>query len=168
MTKISGPWGKKEKIVQVAAGHTFALFLTESGNVYAAGSCEHGQLGNGTTGERIVKGNKIAWDVQSPPSMCPLPCGWTPADVWQTEQVLGLLEDKKIVQVAAGTGHSLALDEDGHVYAWGYAGYCRLGLGTQKDELVPALVAQFSDSNEKKRAREVYCGPTSKLLPFDI
>lgn len=68
--------------MQVATGNTFTLFLTDAGQVYAAGSSEHGQLGNGSTselkrrshqcranspGERIVKGNKLAWDVQTPP-----------------------------------------------------------------------------------------------------
>jgi alpha-tubulin suppressor-like RCC1 family protein len=36
---------------QVSAGHTFSLFLTNTGQVYAAGSSESGQLGNGKTGK---------------------------------------------------------------------------------------------------------------------
>lgn len=79
----------------------------------------------------------------------------------------GLIEDtfegKKIAQISSGNQHSLALDEDGNVYAWGYAGYARLGLGDQKDQLVPTLVPQFSDSNPKRRAETVICGPTSEL-----
>lgn len=43
------------------------------------------------------------------------------------------LQDKRITQVASGSSHSLALDDLGHVYAWGNAGYARLGLGDQKD-----------------------------------
>jgi alpha-tubulin suppressor-like RCC1 family protein len=66
LARIDGPWGK-DKIVQVTAGLTFSLFLTSKGQVYACGSCEHGQLGSGTTGERIVKGNKLAYDAQTPP-----------------------------------------------------------------------------------------------------
>lgn len=73
-------------------------------------------------------------------------------------------EGKKIAQISSGNQHSLALDEDGNVYAWGYAGYARLGLGDQKDQLVPTLVPQFSDSNPKRRAETVICGPTSKLF----
>lgn len=46
-----------EKVVAAAAGITFSLFLTDSGKVYAVGSGEKGQLGNGKV-----------WD---PPS---LPC----------------------------------------------------------------------------------------------
>lgn len=28
------------------------------------------------------------------------------------------------------------------VYVWGYNGYCRLGLGNQKDVLIPQIVPQ--------------------------
>lgn len=50
--------------------------------------------------------------------------------------VQGTIADKKIVQIASGNAHSLALDDKGYVYAWGYNGYCRLGLGDQKDRYV--------------------------------
>lgn len=37
-------------------------------SVFAFGSGEKGQLGNGTTGERISTGNKTAYDIESEPS----------------------------------------------------------------------------------------------------
>lgn len=49
--------------------------------------------------------------------------------------ILGLvqgLKDVKVVKIASGNQHSLALDADGYVYGWGEGGYCRLGLGDQK------------------------------------
>lgn len=69
LTKVAGPWvGDPEaKIVQATAGHTFSLFLTSTGQVYASGSSEFGQLGNGKTGERLVKAGKIAYDIEVPP-----------------------------------------------------------------------------------------------------
>lgn len=36
--------------------------------VFAFGSGEHGQLGNGRTGEHIVSAGKTAFDVESEPS----------------------------------------------------------------------------------------------------
>lgn len=36
--------------------------------VFAFGSGEHGQLGNGRTGEHIITGNKTAYDVHNDPS----------------------------------------------------------------------------------------------------
>ena len=35
------------------------------------------------------------------------------------------LDDKKIIQIACGSNHSYALDDEGNVYAWGFAGYGR-------------------------------------------
>jgi alpha-tubulin suppressor-like RCC1 family protein len=72
-------------------------------------------------GERIVKAGKTGYDLEYPP-----------------RKVQGL-ENKKIVQIASGNQHSLAMDEDGYVWAWGYAGYSRLGLQDQKDRCVYAL-----------------------------
>jgi alpha-tubulin suppressor-like RCC1 family protein len=43
------------------------------------------------------------------------------------------LVDRKITQIASGNQHSLAMDNEGYVYAWGFAGYSRLGLQDQKD-----------------------------------
>lgn len=41
--------------------------------VYAFGSAEKGQLGNGTTGEHIVTGGKLVYDAESEPCMAHLP-----------------------------------------------------------------------------------------------
>ena len=72
-------------VVKAAAGITFSVVLTDAGKgmcmmscsdalwitclpVYAFGSGEKGQLGNGRTGEHIITGNKTAYDVHSDPS----------------------------------------------------------------------------------------------------
>lgn len=76
--------GNKEKVVMASAGVTFSVVLTESGKggfvvsatelslnmypVFTFGSAEKGQLGNGTTGERITTGNKTAFDIEPSPS----------------------------------------------------------------------------------------------------
>lgn len=51
------------------------------------------------------------------------------------------LQDKRITQIASGSSHSLALDDRGHVYAWGNAGYAKLGLGDQENRYVPFRLA---------------------------
>ena len=80
--------GSKERVVMASAGLTFSAVLTESGRgicftstcdlvcvfmhfwlVFTFGSAEKGQLGNGTTGERITTGNKTAYDMDPNPSM---------------------------------------------------------------------------------------------------
>ena len=89
------------------------------------------------------------------------------------------LRGKRIVQIASGNQHSLALDEDGYVYAWGFAGYSRLGLEDQKDRcvrpagvvddatkarLVPTIIPAFTDARENRRGAAILCGPTSQLF----
>lgn len=147
-TKIPGPWSKDSatKIVQVTAGNTFSLFLADSGEVYAAGSSESGQLGNGKTGERLLKAGKTGFDLEVPARL-----------------VQGLA-NKRITSIASGNQHSLALDEEGFVYAWGFAGYSRLGLQDQKDRLVPTIVPSFTGKNQKTRASKILCGPTNSVV----
>lgn len=57
---------------------------------------------------------------------------WFPGDQFFGDDRLGRCERKVvIVQVAAGTRHSLALGNDGCVYAWGHGGHGRLGTGSE-------------------------------------
>ncbi|XP_078385864.1 putative E3 ubiquitin-protein ligase HERC3 [Cetorhinus maximus] len=46
-------------------------------------------------------------------------------------QLLKSLRDRKIIQVACGSDHSLALSKDGKLFAWGQNTYGQLGLGTK-------------------------------------
>ncbi|KAI0793742.1 RCC1/BLIP-II [Fomes fomentarius] len=145
---VNGPKlnGAKEKVVTAAAGTTFSLVLTESGRVFAFGSEEKGQLGNGSAGERIVSAGKSAFDYETEPIL-----------------VKGLAE-RKIVQISCGPQHSIARDEAGRVFVWGYNGYCRLGLGDQKDVLVPKQVPQFAGPNEISMAAHVSAGPSNSVV----
>ncbi|KAI9455036.1 RCC1/BLIP-II [Russula earlei] len=147
---VNGPLhpqtGEQEHVIAAAAGITFTLFLTVRGKIYASGSGEKGQLGNGRTGEHIATGNRTAFDIESEP----IP-------------IKGL-DDKKIVQIACGQQHSIALDEDGIVWVWGYNGYCRLGLGNQKDVLTPQIVPQFAGPNKQFLGAKVAAGPTNSVV----
>ncbi|KZT59067.1 RCC1/BLIP-II protein [Calocera cornea HHB12733] len=147
---IQGGWARgklREKAVFASAGVTFTLVLTESGRVYAFGSGEHGQLGNGRTGERIAQANKTTYDIEDEPIL-----------------VKGPLDGKKVVQIACGQQHAIALTMDGLCYVWGFNGYCRLGLGHQKDVLTPTLVPQFAGANEMTRGAFVAAGPTATIV----
>ena len=59
------------------------------------------------------------------------------------------LDGKHITQIACGPQHSIALDSEGVVYVWGYNGYCRLGLGHQKDTLFPTPVPHVRPSAQE-------------------
>ncbi|KAJ7695045.1 RCC1/BLIP-II [Mycena rosella] len=136
----------KERIVKATAGISFSAVLTDSGKVYTFGSGEKGQLGNGKTGERIITGNKLAFDI-----------------VTQPTQVEGI-DNRKIVQISAGQQHCIALDSTGLVYVWGYGGYCRLGLGTQADELKPKMVPNFAGANDLLMGALVVAGPSNSVV----
>ena len=86
--------------------------------VFSFGSAEKGQLGNGKTGEHIVTGGKTVFDYEWEPSKPVVLLHIT----YYVAQIIGLLvpvrglEDKKVVEIACGQQHSIALDETGSVY----------------------------------------------------
>ncbi|WP_240359264.1 MopE-related protein [Pyxidicoccus trucidator] len=99
----------------VASGAYHSLFLRKDGEVWAWGQNVAGQLGTGST------------------SSTPLP---------QPSPVSGL---PAIKAIAAGVGHSLALDVSGNVWAWGQNASGQAGIGTAGGTvLVPTKVAALS------------------------
>ncbi|GKV03442.1 hypothetical protein SLEP1_g15737 [Rubroshorea leprosula] len=54
----------------------------------------------------------------------------------------------KVVAVAAGEAHTLALTGDGRVFSWGRGMFGRLGTGSEADELFPVEV-KFGNSELK-------------------
>ena len=92
--------GNLANVVTVAAGWDHSLALTRDGSVYAWGSRSHGQVGDGV--------RKTGSPLASPVEISGLP---------------------KIRAIAAGGHHSLALSEDGTVYAWGSNWNGQLGNG---------------------------------------
>ena len=100
-------------ITQVAAGGNFAVALASDGTVYTWGLNNNGQLGNNTTANSSV-----------------------PVAVTTT----GVLNNKVITQIAAGSQHMVAVDSDGTVYAWGYNAQGQLGNNTTTNSTVPIAV----------------------------
>lgn len=51
----------------------------------------------------------------------------------QSEPLLvrGAIEGKKIIQIACGQQHSIALDDEGFCYAWGFGGPFSSSLRTE-------------------------------------
>lgn len=107
---------------------------------------EKGQLGNGRTGEHFVSSKSMAFGQENAPIL-----------------VKGLA-DKFITAISCGQQHSIALDDQGFCYVWGFGGYGRLGLGNANDQLTPALVPRFARENVHSRAAAVYAGPTSTAV----
>ena len=115
-TAAAGPW---LKAVQVSAGGWYALAIDENGNTWTWGQNLRGQLGNGTSYDSSV----------------PVQVRY-PADAGTV----------KIVQVSTGTWHSLAIDEDGNTWAWGWNSDGQLGNNTLGNQSSPAKVFASSQS----------------------
>ena len=111
------------KWVSVAAGNTHSLALDDQGRLWAWGSNVSGQLGDGTNTSHF-----------------------TPILV--SSATLG---GAKWVSVAAGDSYTLALDDQGRLWAWGSNYVGRLGDGTTTDRAMPTLV----NSRRPRRAKWV-------------
>ncbi|CAO3616933.1 unnamed protein product [Cunninghamella blakesleeana] len=135
----------KEKIVDVACGAEFSLVINDKGNVFAFGSQEYGQLGNATTGQYIKSAGQMATQPQPYPLL------------------IKALSERKVKAVSCGANHSLALDDEGYVYSWGFGGFGRLGHGEQKDSHVPKVISQLASSHESARGSKIACGSTCSL-----
>ncbi len=110
-TQVAGLDG----VIQVAAGVSFALAMKRDGTVWAWGAASFGMLGIGpvTTGNGYV----------AVPTQVAFPAA------------------TEIVQIAAGLEHSLAIDSDGNVWAWGEDSLGALGTGVVgQNQLAPVKI----------------------------
>ena len=104
------------QVVEVAAGFNHAVAVKDDGSVWAWGDNSYGQLGDGTFGAENSR----------------------PAPV----RVLGVSDAK---HVAAGEFHSLAVTEDGSVWAWGNNADGQLGDGSTKSRIIPIRLGTIGD-----------------------
>ena len=156
--------GNLDGIVAVAGGGSHSLGLTANGLVWAWGRNWFGQLGDASTTDRVAP---VA--VQGIHNVHAISAGdshslalRTDATVWawglnfdgrlgngtmdrgrkSPAPVPGL---SRIRAISAGEAHSLALDADGTVWAWGANGYGQLGDGTTSARLSPQQVPGLGD-----------------------
>jgi alpha-tubulin suppressor-like RCC1 family protein len=88
-------------LLQVGAGWGFSVGLLDDGRVVSWGLGYRGRLGDGTFKDHNV------------PAYVPVPTA------------------ARVVAVSAGYDHSLALDADGVLWAWGFNRYAQIGDGTR-------------------------------------
>jgi alpha-tubulin suppressor-like RCC1 family protein len=110
--KITASMPPGKIVKKIAAGGEFSLALFDDGTVYAWGHNENRQLGN----------KNITIAISMTPEQVLLPDGTTPS---------------KMTTISAGGSHSLAIAEDGTVWAWGNSVFGQLG-----DGVMPTFNAQ--------------------------
>ncbi len=138
-----------QNIPKIAAGYDHTLAIKNDGKVWAWGSNAYGQLGNGSTISSyvhvpvnhlenvitIAAGNSHSLAVKNDGTI------WAWGDNSNGQLGNGITmnscsipkqvpELKNVVAVAAGYQYSLALTEDGKVWAWGINQFGQLGDGT--------------------------------------
>lgn len=123
--------GLGEKVTAISGGQEHVLLLTSSGRVFSAASAtEHypskGQLG--------IPGLTWATRPEGPVDAC---------------HEITELRGSKIVQIASGDYHSLALDKEGRVFVFGDNGFGQLGV-----EFDPA--APFNDKPTALPLQKLY------------
>ncbi|CAK9798779.1 RCC1 and BTB domain-containing protein 1 [Anthophora quadrimaculata] len=107
------------------------LALTEEGEVYSWGSNSCYQLGNANVNKGLV----------------PSPVEFN-------------LHDKVVIQIACGYRHSLALTDDGKVYAWGDNNFGQIGSNIMTNQNAPLEVIFPSD---EEKVTSISCGPYSSM-----
>jgi alpha-tubulin suppressor-like RCC1 family protein len=90
----------ESKLIKVSAGFKHSIILDEEGSVYACGSNRFGQLALNRSQEYSTNFIKIYF-----------------------HDLIG----SKIIDISGGRRHSLALDDEGNVYSWGFNGVGSLG-----------------------------------------
>lgn len=132
--------GKNGTISQIAAGTDHSAVLTSTGQLYTFGGNYYGQLGNST--------NSGTSNPNPTPATVSLPAS-----------------SGKIVQIAAGSSHTLALTSTGKLYAWGYNFEGQLGNTTNNNTFnpnpTPALVGLPSGSGAP---RQIAAGDRDTLV----
>lgn len=125
--------------VMVSAGYNHNLVLTEDGTVWAMGSNSQGQLGNGNTDDTNT----------------PIKVDFSAAN-----------DIGHIVQVAASSSSSYALDDKGQVWGWGSDAYANLGKGLActtanncvNENPVPVRITVITETATDERITQLAAG----------
>ncbi|KAI9670267.1 MAG: hypothetical protein M1831_006481 [Alyxoria varia] len=146
-----------ERITSIASGLDHALLLTNRGRVFTAASASESFPSKGQLG---IPG--LTWFT-------------LPKDQpFDTPHEVHGLSGFKIRAVAAGDQHSVALDKQGRVFAWGDNGRGQLGIGdTSRDAIfldAPSLLPVsklYAGTLHRPHVRAIYAGGNTTFLSID-
>ncbi|XP_023655081.1 RCC1 and BTB domain-containing protein 1 isoform X1 [Paramormyrops kingsleyae] len=152
-----------KEVTEVACGSHHSMALTSDGEVFAWGYNNCGQVGSGSTANqptpRRVSSclqNRVATGIScgQTSSMAVLDNGEVYGWGYNGSGQLGLgnngnqltpcrlvgLQGLCVLQIACGYSHTLALTDQGCLYAWGANTYGQLGTGSKSNHLSPVQV----------------------------
>lgn len=154
-------------VVAVAAGGFHSLALDSSGRVWAWGDNGIGQLGDGTTTDRSVP---VEVEPTNLTGVVAIAAGFvhslalrSDGTVWawgnDRQGQLGheggaeshvpvQVDDTNltgVVEIAAGEGHSLAIDANGDAWGWGFNAFGQVGDGTSNN--IRSMPVRVDDTN---------------------
>ncbi len=148
-------------IIDISAGLSHSMALDKEGNVWAWGDNTFGELGNGK--------NEEDYEPESSRELTPVKIvapdrdeDTFPDDLNGDEDYTNdfLGDDIPIIAISAGYWHSLAMDEMGNIYSWGYNEEGQLGIGSKENkkipQLMPPLGARVKNLNKSPGERSWY------------
>ena len=133
---VSPTGGSEEIVAAVADGGWHILLLGMDGSISTTGENGYGQLGVGSTDTNVEYGNVTF-----------------PSGVSQ------------FVAIAAGLKHSLAIGNDGWLYAWGDDSVGELGIGSDSNRSLPVKVIKVCAPLSMSASLSV---PSDFKVPYSI
>lgn len=158
------PFNSQQAVECIAVGSRHALAVQQSGTLLAWGAGSFGRLGGAhdlsAANSNSGSGNSTA---QSPPRYSrDDPAAWH-SDA-HVPTVVDALATHRFRAVACGFGHSLALSNQGSVFAWGSATHGKLGIGdvdvAESFTLTPVPLVL----PQGVVVRKIACGPSHSAL----
>ncbi|XP_035479166.1 RCC1 and BTB domain-containing protein 1 [Scophthalmus maximus] len=131
--KLNFLQGKKVISLSYGSG-PHVLLVDEDGQLFSWGHNGYSQLGNGS-----------CMQVLSP------------------TLVTASLKNKRVKEVACGSHHSMALTQEGEVFAWGYNNCGQIGSGSTANQSYPRKVTSLQGRN----VVGIVCGQTSSMALVD-
>eukprot|EP00850_Spirogloea_muscicola_P003742 SM000015S01242 [mRNA] locus=s15:773139:784742:- [translate_table: standard] len=147
-------------IVHAAAGDYHTLFLTGDGEVYSTGSNDAGQLGVRSRGGLQAAPTNGADPVDA--SVLPRDSAAFDADVQAGPVRIEALDVHKVVHLACGQAHSVAVTANGSLASWGLGEYGQLGINghmSATDKILPRIIKGTASHNFAR----VSCGANHTL-----
>ena len=175
----------RARVKMAACGNDHTLVLTEAGRVWAYGCGKDGRLGTGDEDDRttptevaglqgvtitfVAAGFSHSVAVSAGGGTFTWGLGWygrlghgdEDKQLEPREVEAGRFGGGRVVQAAAGHGHTAAVTAEGRLYTWGAGYYGQLGQGTLANMLVPTLVR--AGGLEGAPALMVACGSDHTL-----